>query len=257
MIIYKRLIIVLFALIFLGAFSNFAQNNWGTHLIIWSEAFIFVCYLIQAIVCLFKRNFGLAYESFFLSTLFLGAVFKNNWWPGAAMLLIFSVGLLLPFYIFQIIKFYRQNITKGTLLISLLTLGSATTLIFGVSILFKIQHWPYATILFYLGMFFTIIMIIGSFKWKYEFNGETINLWRGLGLIKNNLIILYFLTFTISAYSFLASIDLAPKFYSQNLPRVIEMERNKKGVESKRNAEEMIDAYQSFIDNCEKNGFLE
>lgn len=259
-----RIRIIFFALIILGSFANFAQNDWGNTLIGWCEGFICLMFFIEGFVHLRKRikigkNYqeGSAYEHLLLGLFFLSFVFRIMWWPGGNLLVIISALFLIPFYIIQMVSFYRNNKSKGQLLVTLLTIGSFTTLVLGISLVFKIMHWPWATNLYFVGLGFTIIMIIGSAKWNFDYDNNKINILSALGLLKNNIILLYFLSFIITTFGILSSSGFGPKFYSEKMPASVEKEINKKEKGSTAKADEIKENYYNFIWNCEKNGFLE
>lgn len=264
--VFIRIRIVLLALIVLGSFANFAQNAWGNVLITVCEALVSLAFIIDGIFHLKNRlrigksyAEGSFYECMFLGLLFLGFVFRNMWWPGTSLILIACTFALTPFYCIQIIKFYRNNVGKGRILVTLLTVGSITTLILGLSIVFKIMHWPFATLMYYVGFGLTLIMMAGSAKWTFDYDHKKINVISALSLLKNNIILLYFLTFSISTFGIMAAWGYAPKFYSQKLPQAVEIEREKGKNNSQANlkAEEMAINYFTFEEECYKNGFLE
>lgn len=260
---FIRIRVVFLALIILGSFSNFAQNEWGSKLIVLSETLIAFSYFIEGVLHLRSRlkigkayNEGSAFENFCLGFLFFGFVMKNLWFPGSGPVLILSAFFLLLFYIVQNVKFYRVNRSKGILLVSLLTLGSFTAVILGISIVFKIMHWPGSAMLYFIGFGFSLVMIAGAAKWNFDYDNKRINVLKALSLLKNNIILLYFLTFTVSTFAILGSWGYAPRFYSQKLPQSIEKYRTAGDNRSLEKANKVIDSYIDFERNCFENGFL-
>ena len=79
----------------------------------------------------------------------LGSIFKINHFPGAAILLISGISILvLIFMPVAIIKNYKRKHNKLSLHISLFLTGFFVF----VSALFKILHWPYAGDLLLIGI---------------------------------------------------------------------------------------------------------
>ena len=92
-----------------------------------------------------------------LALLGLGTVFKIFHWPGASAGLIAGFFLLCFFFFPSAVYVnYKEGKKKNTLLMNLSILGGGMLLMLGV--LFKVLHWPYASILLLIG--FSIITAI-------------------------------------------------------------------------------------------------
>jgi hypothetical protein len=195
------------------------------------------------------------YDAFFLFFFFIGMVAKNNRWAGASVFLILSCASLLPYYFSYIIRFLKNNYQSGKSLVSVLSVGSLAGVLLSLSFLFKTMHWPFATIMFYISLSLTSIMILGTLKWRYEFKGEKINILKGIALLEPNIILIYFMAFTFCFYSFLVVNNLAPKFYSQELPEAVDKLSNT-GLDGEKKARELKDVYRSFITNLDNSGLL-
>lgn len=87
----------------------------------------------------------------------IGLIFKFLHYPGAPILMIISIIILIIFYFINLLK---KNIHSNIII----GLTSTLWLIF---ILFKIQYWSYATIPLFLGLPLTTYAIISIVKKKY------------------------------------------------------------------------------------------
>jgi hypothetical protein len=97
-------------------------------------------------------------------TVLIGSLFKVMHWPGAAMLFVLAIALFsfvfLP--ILSVIRIKEQTLTKDKIVItSAAIFGSAISL----AILFKVMHWPFATILWTisLGILFFLFLPVYFF----------------------------------------------------------------------------------------------
>lgn len=199
-------------------------------------------------------NSGL-FENYFFGLLFISLFLRNSFMPGGAALLLSSLLFLVPYVIIYAIRFFIKNKKKGVALTSLLSVGVFTTSLLGIFYLYKTLHYPGVEILFYLSFSFTILMILGSAKWKYKFNNETINILNALNLLRPNIIYIYFVAASICAYYYLEILNIAPKFYSQQLPSKVEKLYSENNQKSKEEAFELRMIYVDFVENTEKNWF--
>ncbi len=97
-------------------------------------------------------------------TVLIGSLFKVMHWPGAAMLFVLAIALfsLVFLPILSVIRIKEQKKTKDKIVITAATIfGSAISL----AILFKVMHWPFATILWTisLGILFFLFLPIYFF----------------------------------------------------------------------------------------------
>jgi hypothetical protein len=97
-------------------------------------------------------------------TVLIGSLFKVMHWPGAALLFVIAIALFsfvfLP--ILSVIRIKEQTLTKDKIVItSSAIFGSAISL----AILFKVMHWPFATILWTisLGILFFLFLPVYFF----------------------------------------------------------------------------------------------
>ncbi len=109
-----------------------------------------------------------------LNILMLGLVFKMNHWPGAGIMLTFSILLMAVFFFpMAIVNSYKKQ-AKGKHL-TLHVVGYITILIILLGALFKIQHWPGAGILILIGLPLPFILFFPLYlhyhkKTKQEYN---------------------------------------------------------------------------------------
>jgi hypothetical protein len=195
-------------------------------------------------------------ENYFLFLLFFSAFLKNIYLNGGPAFLFISLLFLIPYITIHSVQFFIKNKNNGIALISLLSIGIFTTALFGTTYLFKFMRSDCDDVLFYISISLTIIMILGTFKWKYRFNNENINVFSALKLLRPNIIYVFFIAAIICTYNYSESLNLMPKFYSQHFPKKIEElnSENKPDLDDKALNAKL--AYDEFIRNCEKNGFL-
>lgn len=201
-----------------------------------------------------KYNEGL-FESFYLFICFFGLLSKNLFWTGASLYILLGVSFLSVYYLIKAVSFIKNNFRKGKAIVSVLSLGSLAAVFSGYSLIFKIFHWPYTTVLFYIASAFTIIMAICSLKWRFSFDNNSIVVPKALFLLKTNVVLVYFMTFSFCFYKHLVSLELAPHFYSQKYPTAVEKLRDgtEKGAEK---SNDLISTYEAFIQNSKIKGFL-
>lgn len=135
-------------------------------------------FLPSALVVLWKESHNskrlfLFVSAFFAGTLFItGTLFKVQHWPMAGTILILSAisGILLfiPALVLSRLSF-KENTAKYPAYI----LGAAGSVLFAVGFLFKMQHWPLATVFIISGIILLCFMafpIYTLFTWKEEGN---------------------------------------------------------------------------------------
>lgn len=226
-------------------------------LIVGSFLALGITIVVEAVYDFIKKiETQLNYENFFLFVFYTALFFKNSSFPGASPLLVSSMFFLIPYFLVSTIKFFNSNYKHGKGLISVLTIGSIATIIFGMANFMKTMHWPGATLIFYLAFLITLFMIVGAVKWNYEFNGQKVNILYGLKLFKTNIILLFFILFVFSVYRNLASMKLAPGFYTADYPDSFNRYRNNGTEEDWKKAYQIREAYEKFTQKAEKNGFL-
>jgi len=93
---------------------------------------------------------------------FLGGIFKVNHWPGAGIML--TLGMLMLIFLFlplALINHYKAEGNRQNLLLYIVT-WLTCFVVFG-SMLFKIQHWPYAGKLLIIALPFPYMVFLPVF----------------------------------------------------------------------------------------------
>ena len=92
----------------------------------------------------------------------LGSTFKIMYWPGAAVL--FLLGIVLFSFIFLplvcVLKVRETNATRNKLL---LLVGTITGILYCLSALFKVMHWPGANIMWFVTLAITFFVILPAY----------------------------------------------------------------------------------------------
>jgi hypothetical protein len=133
-----------------------------------------------------RKKLFLFISAFFAAVLFiLGTLFKIQHWPGAGWLLTLAafsgIFLFLPAILAHLLSDPERKNRRGAYI-----LGTAAFILYSCGMLFKIQHWPLATILMVTGL-----IILGAvalpwyvyLKWKDENNITSGFLFIILGLL--------------------------------------------------------------------------
>lgn len=220
--------------------------------------FLFIILAVNEVVMFVQKKSGLmpitgVYESFFLGMFFCGLMSKNFLLPGSNVVIFLSMAALILYFTIVMFRFFISNYKKGLAIISILSIGTTATILMGAAYLFKVMHWPGANIMFYVVLVFTAIMMLATIKWKYEFENKKINVLKAMQMLNKNILLFYFVSLTFGVYYQLASVGIAPKFYSQRLPSEVNKYIDEREDEK---AEELRNAYVNFIERAEKNGFL-
>jgi hypothetical protein len=97
-------------------------------------------------------------------TVFAGAIFKVNHYPGAAILLIAGItSLLLLFLPMALISHYRS--AEGNKSLTLHIVTYITCLLVFTAMLFKLLHWPYAGLMMTIALPFPYLVFLPVFVW--------------------------------------------------------------------------------------------
>ena len=93
---------------------------------------------------------------------FIGAIFKVNHWPGAGVML--TLGLISMVFIFlpaALVSHYKSEESNKNLLLYVVTY--LTCLVIFISMLFKIQHWPFAGVMLTIALPFPYVVFLPVF----------------------------------------------------------------------------------------------
>jgi hypothetical protein len=152
--------------VLLAVAALFKVQHWPGAGWLMALGFFLLCvfFLPSAIYVLYKENKGkrfflylFGFLSFFL--LMAGILFKVQHWPGAGILLTIGivaiVFLFLPTFLYVKIKDSEKKELNPILIV-----GVVAGMIHIIGLLFKIMHWPGASLLFFVGpMVFVIIFL--------------------------------------------------------------------------------------------------
>ena len=261
--VLSALIFATFCIMFVSYFTGWIINSdsYSQYFIIitlFALLLLLLLLIIDEIVIWSKRNkipsvIKGIYEAFFFGMVFLGLMSKNLLLPGSGVVIVLSIVALVPYFIVKMIRFFVSNYKKGFAIVSLLSIGTTATILMGAAYMFKVMHWPGSNIMFYIVLIFTAIMLLATIKWKYEFENKKINVLKAMQMLNKNILLFYFVSLAFGVYYQLASVGIAPKFYSQRLPSEVNKYIDEREDEK---AEELRNAYVNFIERAEKNGFL-
>jgi hypothetical protein len=254
--------IFLYSAIIIGCFANFARNGWGFELRGYAELILGITFIVELIASLKKKDMAKTkgnriltnYERFFIFTYFLGGFFKSMHWPGAGILIVFSLGLLI---IFTLIRFFAQFHKNKLNVVQTFTqtffLFSVISLIAGIA--FKMMHWPFGSILITLGLLTFILTILISFRQNIS-SMENVPLKNYIAgkFQTSHFIFFYFGVWSI--YVVLAQNHLAPKFYTSENPyiyeKLLEDGKTEEAETIHQNYSQLLEEIHLVLDNGQK-----
>ncbi len=138
---------------------------------------------------------------------FLGGIFKVNHWPGAGIML--TVGMLMLIFLFlplALINHYKSEGSRQNMLLYIVT-WLTCLVVFG-SMLFKIQHWPYAGKLLMIALPFPYVVFLPVFLATTAKNSN-FNIY--------NTVFVLFLLSGISVFSVLLSLNVSKERIDDSL----------------------------------------
>jgi hypothetical protein len=249
---------ILFAIMLLGLFANFAQNEYGLEMIFLAMSLLGIIWLIDAFAGLTKhfrtsklKAFYLFFINFFIAATFFAGLLKHLHLPGGGVLYILGFGLLLINYL--ILLFYRLMVDykKGAALAAMVSLFYLNCILLFVGHLFKIQHWPYGTIILESSViFFVFIFLITIIKRNFIFENTQISFLSRVRQFSTKPLILYFYLLAWAFHYTLVDVEIAPMFYSLENP--IEYQKLRDAGKEER-AEKLRENYHTFLQNRENS----
>lgn len=219
---------ILFGLMVLGCFANFAQNEYGLSLLYFCEFSIGLIFLIEAFIYARANTGGRAIylfcEHFILGVLFMAFSMGHHLWsffPRVTVVfcLLFLFLLYIAFAVRTLIKEPKKSVLMA-ILIFLFSLASIVA-VFGLS--FKLVHWPGANKMMqyvsFAAIFFGILYFI---KVKYPYGDERISFKERIKRLpgKMPLVFCYFSIWCL--YVTMAIYGLVPGFYTLTNPPAVE-----------------------------------
>lgn len=181
---------------------------------------------------------------------FLGAIFRNLFLTGAAILSVVALAGLAIFYLVAatrfMVKTYKQSkplaFTGGGIVIG--------GVILAVSTLFIIQHWPGGSALLNTGLALSLALLLPSLLRSFNTTNGTTTINKMLATVSANFVFIFYTSLVFSAYIWAKRVGIAPSFYSQHYPAsVYKQTMGEKALGEK-------DAYENFIEHCRKNGLI-
>jgi len=223
----------LFAVIVLGCFANFAQNEYGLHMLYYSMLFIAFIFFIEAFVFYSRtiaesktKTIYLCVEHFLIGCIFLGQFFKWEHVLPPGIFLVFGSLLLVLLYFIYAIRMLIKESKKGLLLALVLFMFIIATMSSVTGLTAKLQHLTGTVMLmnisFYSVVFLLLIVIV---KRKYSYDGGSITLKDRVMKIpgKMPMVFTYFSLWII--YITFIIFGVAPNFYTLSNPPAVEKMR--------------------------------
>lgn len=242
----------LFALILLGMFASFAQNEYSSVLLSYPYLFIGLLFFVE--MCFSINKSGVTKSSAFYSfveCLSLGLFFCGTFlfavhWSGAVTLMLVGAFIILFLYSGLGIKALLDNFRTGnkmSLILFCLTFGTCLAMI---AYTFHVQHWALAGLLTVSSTVFSFIFILlVMFNLKMRDETEKIGFRNFLRKIKTRLLLSYLFFSFWTTYITLASFGFAPGLYSLANPLALE----KMYREQNPAAEVYRKNYEHFLEN--------
>jgi hypothetical protein len=243
---------ILFAIMVLGSFANFALNEYGFTMLSWSHGLIGFIFFIEAFVLLSReyqagkrKALYLFTEHFLLACFFTGYFFRFQHWPGAGQLCVFSALFLFILYlVFGLGLLIRESKYGRPLAIVVFLFIIATALaIEGLT--FKTMRWPGSYYMMWTALLAFMLFVVSSFiKKKYVYKQEEISLYKRLMLLPGKPVMVFSYSVLWVVYIFLIMWDVAPNFYTRSSPPVFDQLRARQDER----AELYINSYNDFFE---------
>jgi hypothetical protein len=250
--IFKNIRFVLFGLMVIGCFANFAQNEYGRTIIYISEFLIGLTLLVEAFIFKGTRweKVFLFAESFLLGIILIAFSQIDNSMIFMRLVSLFALLFFILLYFSYAVRCLVKEMKKGPLLTILMFWYVCAAVIALVGLSFKLAHWPGANLMMRIAFFsllgFIILMIS---KVRFSYQGEKITTRQRIDILPGK-IRLTFLYFSIwSAYITLAMYGVVPNFYSLSAPPAAE---KLKQVSLER-SDIYWDNYSNFFENLRKS----
>ena len=240
----------LLALVVFGCFANFAHNRYGFQIVLFSLIFLSLVFFIEAIIGKIKRKSSYIFsESFFISLFIAAWVIKFLHWPGAGLTVILSGGSMAIIYLVQGFREFKRT-SQINLRFALLILSVFAACAFGfIGFVFKVQHYPGASIMLYINIFlFPLIAILSLFKYKYD--DTEIRFAKYLRKLKGNIALILVIFTIMVTYTGFSLVGISPSFYSLANPPVMEELRTAAAIGGEKERaiyDKYEDDYRQFI----------
>ena len=228
--VFNQLRYVIFALMLLGCFANFAQNEYGLQILHFSEFIIGLTFIIEGLL-LFKGNYMISRtraiylisEHFWLGLLFIGyyLTFVGIFAFPRLIILISILFLSIQYLIFGIRKLIKES-PKGKLQAVFLFLQSLFSILLITALSWKINHWPGSNKLLEISFYGSLLLgLLILTKRKVFYSGEKITLVNRLTNISGKMsFVLSYFSFWVIFFS-MVNFQVIPGFYSLSIPPAV------------------------------------
>lgn len=245
---------ILFAIMILGCFASFAQNEYGLNMVYFCELFLGLIFLTEAFLY-FRANYKtsktkavyLFSEHFLLGAILIGYfLFSKDIRMQGRLLSFFASFFLSIQYLIYAIRSLLKKTKKGALLSILVFLFIIIAIVSVNGLTWKLNHWPYSNVMMKYSVYAAmVIILIGFIKRKYSFDAQPVSFWEHLKNLPGKMR-LSFTYFTIwTTYIMLIIWGLAPDFYSLSVPPAQEKMKQERNPA----ADIYWKNYSNFIDN--------
>jgi hypothetical protein len=150
----------------------FKIQHWPGGGILMTLGFFFLCvfFLPSAIYVLYKENKGKRFFLYLFGFIsffpwMAGVLFKVQHWPGAGLLLTIGIAATVVLFLPTLLYVKIKDAVKKDLN-PVLTIGIISGMIYITGLLFKIMHWPGASLMFCLGSLFFVVIFLPYYTIK-------------------------------------------------------------------------------------------
>lgn len=225
----SRIQYFLFAIILIGMFASFAQNDYSSYLLNYPYLLIGISFLIGMMLTIkeFSTNKTATYFLFFeylaLGLFFCGSFLLTMHWASADPFLLLGVLILLVLYLSYGIKILSKYFNKEQGPFLILFCISIFTCLAMIACIFKLQNWSGAGVLISLsGILSFVILLLILINVRVQSENGLIPLRVYFRKIKTKLILSYIFFSFWTIYFTLTSFGIAPRLYSLANPPALE-----------------------------------
>ncbi len=225
----SRIQYFLFAIILIGMFASFAQNDYSSYLLNFPYLLIGISFLIGMMLTIKgysekkSLTFFLFFEYLALGLFFCGSFFLTMHWASADPVLLIGVLILLVLYLGYGIKILSKYFNKEQGPFLILFCIAIFTCLAMIACIFKLQNWSGAGVLIGLsGILSFVILLLILINVKVQSENGIISLRGYFREIKTKLILSYIFFSFWTIYFTLTSLGIAPRLYSLTNPPTLE-----------------------------------
>lgn len=197
------------------------------------------------------------FESVCICFIAMGFYIKNMHWAGAGIVFVGSILLFgVPLYVVKGIQFYKAHVSKGKAFIQTLSLVYLGAVLLGITFIFRIMHYPYASLIFALAMLVVAIFVVLAMRRRFEYEGEMQRVGQGFRLFKSHILSLFVALVIYGGYDFFRRQGLAPEFYEALYPPTVKELSNTGRPEDGEKANAIVSSYYAFVAHSYETGLL-